>query len=359
MAEPLSEEARRECVLGYYEAVCDGDVERVLSFYEDDATVEDPIGSNSVQQGKEQLSKFYAAALSSTSPRIRSEGMYFAPSRVYSRITSSGLMGKKRFIIHGNQEFKFSARGKIQHMGAAWNQEDLSTPLKTCIVTGGGSGIGEAIVRRLSDDGFQVIIADRSKEAGEALAKEMNAHFVELDVSKPDEVERLVAEVVETFGGLDVMVANAGVIGPIAATADYSVEDWRAVTAVNMDGVFYCLKHAAKQMSQQPHGGAIISTSSTSGLMGFPFHAPYTAAKGAIISLTRAMAVEYGQQGVRVNCVCPGTTKTNLASTDGLFHMANLPQTMEDAITEHLPLSAQQAITNEKLQPLRKAYPYV
>ena len=184
---------------------------------------------------------------------------------------------------------------------------------KTAIITGGASGIGEATVRLFIDEGAQVIIADIQEERGKKLAAQLggNASFQYTDVSKESDIEAVVAHACSRFGGLDCMVNNAGIAGSYVRSSvrEVPADDFDQTIAVDVKGVFLGIKHAAQIMVDQGHG-AIITTASTAGFrVGYAPHV-YTMAKAAVIHLTRSTAMELGEHGVRVNCVCPGAVAT-------------------------------------------------
>ncbi len=172
---------------------------------------------------------------------------------------------------------------------------------RIAIVTGAGSGIGYEIARILLDEGAWVLAADRNVETVPEGAVPMVA-----DVSSESDVAALVAAAVAERGRLDVMCNNAGV-GSTASVVDCSVEEWDRVFAVNVRGVFLGCKHAAAQMLEQEGGGVIVNTASVAGLIGLRDRAAYCASKGAVISLTKQVALQYATRGIRCNCVCPGT----------------------------------------------------
>jgi meso-butanediol dehydrogenase / (S,S)-butanediol dehydrogenase / diacetyl reductase len=171
---------------------------------------------------------------------------------------------------------------------------------RRALVTGAGSGIGEAVARGLHAEGAQVVIADVAGERVQALAGELGpgAEALTLDVRDEDAVAA-------AMGGLDVL-ANVAGIGSTTNAPDTPLEVWEDVFAVNARGTFLCCKHAIPGMIERG-GGAIVNTSSVAGLVGLPNRAAYCASKGAVLALTRALAIDHVRQGVRVNAVCPGT----------------------------------------------------
>lgn len=183
---------------------------------------------------------------------------------------------------------------------------------KVAIVTGGASGIGEATVRLFVQEGAKVTIADMNEENGEALAKELgdSTIFVKTNVTNESEVENMVNKTVETFGKLDILFNNAG-IGDLHPTDELSFEHWQRTISVNLDGVFLVAKHAIRAMKKNG-SGSIVNTASILGHVGDAQVASYAASKGAVANLTRALAVEFAQDNIRVNAVCPGYVITPL-----------------------------------------------
>jgi NAD(P)-dependent dehydrogenase (short-subunit alcohol dehydrogenase family) len=181
---------------------------------------------------------------------------------------------------------------------------------RRAIVTGGGAGIGRAIAHRLAEEGARVVIADIDARAAATVAAELGDGSLArpVDVSSSGEVEAFVRESVELLGGLDVFVNNAG-IGVAATVADTSDEDFDRIMAVNVKGTFLCMKHAIPAM-RASGGGSVVNVSSIAAVVGVPERAAYSASKGAIYALTRAAAIDHVGEGVRVNCIIPGTVDT-------------------------------------------------
>ena len=181
---------------------------------------------------------------------------------------------------------------------------------KRAVVTGAGAGIGRAIALRLAGEGARVALADVDEEAAKNVASEIAGETLarRTDVTRADEVEALVSNVVEGWGGLDVMVNNAGV-GVAATAVATTEEDYDRVMDVCVRGTLLGMKYAIPAI-RDSGGGSVINMSSVAALVGITDRAVYSAAKGAILSLTRAAAIDHVEEGVRVNCIAPGTVDT-------------------------------------------------
>jgi NAD(P)-dependent dehydrogenase (short-subunit alcohol dehydrogenase family) len=185
---------------------------------------------------------------------------------------------------------------------------------KVALVFGGGSGIGAAAARQLGTQGAEVVVADVNADAAHNIAGEIlslggRARGFAVDVADAGAVQRSVGYTVETCGGLDLAVNSAGVSGARKATADYSIDDWHKVMNVNLDGVFHCMKYEIAAM-QDRGSGAIVNISSVLGSVGLPTACAYTAAKHAIVGLTKVARMEYARMGIRINSVGPGWIDT-------------------------------------------------
>jgi NAD(P)-dependent dehydrogenase (short-subunit alcohol dehydrogenase family) len=184
---------------------------------------------------------------------------------------------------------------------------------KNAIVTGAAKGIGFAIAQHLSAAGANVVVSDTDEAGAKSAAEQISrAVAIACDVRDEDQVKSLVDQTVATLGGVHVMVPNAGIgiVGPIVET---DLAAWRAVTSINLDGVFLCLRYAAPAIIASG-GGAIVSVASATALAGTPLVASYAASKAAVVNLTKTAAVELGPFGVRVNCVLPGFIGTDLVN---------------------------------------------
>jgi len=178
------------------------------------------------------------------------------------------------------------------------------------LVTAGASGIGECLARAFDLEGAKVHICDTDEQVLEQMlaANRGSITGTIADVSDPEAVDRLFADVRSTLGGLDVLINNAGIEGPIGPVEDISPEAWRRTIAVNLDGQFLCARNAVPLL-KSAGGGCIINISSTAGLGGCPNRSPYVASKWAVIGLTKTLAMELGIYGIRVNAICPGSVE--------------------------------------------------
>jgi len=206
---------------------------------------------------------------------------------------------------------------------------------RVTLITGGGSGIGQAAAFVCAEEGNTVIIADSDAEAGEVTRRQIKdkggeALFIRADVSKTAEVEALFSQAVKQYGRLDCAFNNAGIEGESTALAESTEETWDRVLGVNLKGVWLCMKYELRQMLKQGRG-AIVNNASVLGLVGTPTNPAYTASKHGVVGLTRSAALAYAQSGIRVNVVCPGFVESPL--TERKF--ATSPGRKEAAIARH------------------------
>ena len=187
---------------------------------------------------------------------------------------------------------------------------------RVALITGGASGIGEACVYAFANDGAKVAVVDVNKDLGGNVVAKVKqsggeAIFLQVDVSNPVAVEKMVADTVKAFGRLDISVNNAGIGGELNPTGSYSIEGWCKVIDINLNSVFYCMRYEIPQMLEQG-AGSIVNMSSILGVVGFANSPAYVTAKHGIIGLTQTAALEYGKLGIRINAVGPAFVKTPL-----------------------------------------------
>ena len=184
---------------------------------------------------------------------------------------------------------------------------------RTAIVTGGGSGIGLATVRRFAQEGARVVVVDVDDEAGRRAADEVDGTYVRCDVTNPEQVDAMVATAKETYGSVDIAFNNAGISPPDDdSILDTGIDAWRRVQEVNLTSVYLCCKAVLPHMLEQGRG-SIINTASFVAVMGAATsQISYTASKGGVLAMTRELGVQFAREGVRVNALCPGPVNTPL-----------------------------------------------
>lgn len=205
---------------------------------------------------------------------------------------------------------------------------------KVAVVTGGASGIGRSTALLYAGEGASVVVADVDSERGQETVEMVEssggrAMFVKADVSDPSECEVLVKSAVEEFGRLDFACNNAGIGGEQNPTADYSIDGWQQLIAVNLSGVFYCMKYELRAMLKTG-GGSIVNMASILGHVGFAGAPAYVSAKHGVVGLTENAALEYGQHGIRVNAVGPGFIRTPMISV-----LDQDPSVMQQIVAMH------------------------
>lgn len=197
---------------------------------------------------------------------------------------------------------------------------DLGLKDQVAIVTGGSRGIGRAAAEVLLREGAKVVVSSVRPASVEATVKELSAlgtvEGIAADVAVEADVVRLVAETVKLFGGLDVMVANAGIAGDSVNLADMTTAQWDEMMAIHMRGSFLCAREAARAMRSGGRRGRIVTVGSVSGFESEASGGHYCAAKAGIHGLTRSLAVDFAQWGIRANCVAPGWVRTDMTVDD-------------------------------------------
>ena len=188
---------------------------------------------------------------------------------------------------------------------------------KVALVTGGTSGIGEATVRRVASLGARAVLVGRDENNGRRIESEIlgdggEAVFLKADLSRPDEVRRIVAATVNIYGRLDYAFNNAGISGQDGSIADQTEASFDEVFSVNVKGLFIALQEEIREMLQQGWGGSIVNMASVGGLLATPGASIYVASKHAVIGLTKSAAIEYGSHGIRVNAVSPAAIRTDM-----------------------------------------------
>src|SRR5690349_6858909 len=210
---------------------------------------------------------------------------------------------------------------------------------RVAVITGAGSGIGQAMARLFAGEGARILAADVNESAAQETARMITeaggtCRTFAVDVSRPEQVRAMIEAAIAAFGRIDILCNNAG-IGSTTDVVECEPDEWDRVMTVNVKSVYLGCKYAIPHMLAQG-GGVIVNTASVAGMVGLPKRASYSASKGAVIALTRQVAVEYVEQGIRVNCLCPGTVDSPWVGR--LLQQADDPVAARQALVARQPL---------------------
>lgn len=204
------------------------------------------------------------------------------------------------------------------------------------IVTGGCSGIGRSAALAFAREGAKLFVADLSEKAGDELVEELSAlgadaAFARIDVTDEEDVQRMIADCLQQFGDIHVLVNSAGIVGPRARTERYPFEEFKKVFDVNVNGLFYCMQAVLPHFLSKKRGN-IVNIASVAGLGGFAGHIGYSASKHAVIGMTRSAALEFAKHGIRVNAICPAFTLTPMLENAIVNDDTNYLEALQNAI---------------------------
>ena len=219
------------------------------------------------------------------------------------------------------------------------DSSDIDDTVRVALITGGGTGIGAASARRMANDGYRVVVTGRRDGPIEAVADQVGGLAIVADTSVEDDCERAVAQTIEWFGRLDVLVTNAGVEA-FGSAADVDLDQWRHVMKINVDGVLLAVRSATEALKDTR--GSIVVVASVAALTSGPSFSAYVTSKTALLGLVRSLAVDLGPFGVRANALCPGWVATEMSDREVAELAGALDSSLDESrgrLVEFLPLN--------------------